>query len=155
MIGYDAGAADMRRRNHAGSLEDPLYSYEYPLIEWGWDREKCQSVIASEGIPVPSKSACYFCPATKPHELHSMGKELLKKIVMIESRAHPHLKSVEGLWRSSTKTRSGRMTDYIRAQQLLTDEEVDSVITQTPTQPLFKEDIDNWQAFIKDICLAA
>jgi hypothetical protein len=155
MIGYDAGPADMRRRNHAGGIEDPLYDYEYPLIEWEWDREKCKSVIAAEGIPVPEKSACYFCPATRPHELHTMGKDLLKKIIIIEGRAAPHLKSVEGLWRSSTKTRSGRMTDYIRSQQLLTNEEIDSIITNTPTEPLFREDIENWQTFIKEVCFAA
>ncbi len=70
---------------------------------------------------------------------------LLKKIVMIETRAAPTLKTVEGLWRSSTKKRPGRMTDYIRSQNLLTNEEIDSVITNTPTEPLFKEDIENWQ----------
>jgi hypothetical protein len=155
MIGYDAGPADMRRRNHAGSLEDPLFSYEYPLQEWGWDREKCKAIIADAGLPVPEKSACYFCPATKPAELHAMGKDLLRRIVMIEARAKNKLNKVEGLWRSSTKTRPGRMTDYIRSERLLDPEEVDSIEESTPTEEIHKDEIESWQAFISTtLCTA-
>ena len=147
-IGYDAGPADMRRRNHAGTIEDPLFAYEYPLVEWGWDREKCKEAIAAAGLPVPPKSACYFCPATKPHELHSMPKDLLRRIVMIEARATPKLGSVEGLWRSSTKTRPGRMTDYIRNERLLDPDEVDAIAAATPTEAIYAGEIDDWQSFI-------
>lgn len=152
VIGYDAGPADMRRRNHAGTLDDALFSYQYPLIEWGWDRQKCQQAIAAAGLPVPPKSACYFCPATKPHELHAMPKDLLRRIIMIEARATPRLGKVEGLWRSSTKTRPGRMTDYIAAQRLLDPEEVAALAAATPTQPIHAGDIDNWQSFITSTC---
>lgn len=151
-IGYDAGPADMRRRNHAGALEDPLFSYEYPLIAWGWDRDRCKQVIAAAGIPVPEKSACYFCPATKPHELHVMDKENLRRIVMIEARATPKLGKVEGLWRSSTKTRPGRMTDYIKAQRLLPPDEVDAIAAATPTEAIYQDQIPDWQSFIGTVC---
>lgn len=151
-IGYDAGPADLRRRNHAGSLEDPLFSYEYPLISWGWDRDRCKQVIAAAGLPVPEKSACYFCPATKPHELHAMPKDLLRRIIMIEARARPKLGSVEGLWRTSTKTRTGRMTDYIKSQKLLLPDEVDDIASETPTTPIHKHEIENWQSFISKTC---
>lgn len=151
-IGYDAGPADMRRRNHAGSLEDPLFAYEYPLIAWGWDRERCKEVIASAGLPIPEKSACYFCPATKPHELHVMDKDLLRRIVMIEARATPKLGKVEGLWRSSTKTRPGRMTDYIKRERLLDPDEVDSIAASTPTEAIYQDQIPDWQTFIGSVC---
>lgn len=151
-IGYDAGPADMRRRNHAGTLEDPLFAYEYPLIQWGWDRETCKQVIASAGLPVPEKSACYFCPATKPHELHVMDKDLLRRIVMIEARAANKLDKVEGLWRSSTKTRTGRMSDYIKRERLLDPDEVDAIISVTPTESIYKDQIPDWQSFITSAC---
>jgi hypothetical protein len=151
-IGYDSGPADIRRRNHLGSNEHDLFSYEYPLIEWGWDREKCKAAITAAGLPVPEKSSCYFCPATKPHELHSMPKDLLRRIVMIETRAAPRLGKVEGLWRSSTKTRPGRMTDYIKSQKLIDPEEVDSIINSTPTEAIYQHQIPNWQSFITSVC---
>jgi hypothetical protein len=151
-IGYDSGPADIRRRNHLGSNEHDLFSYEYPLINWGWDRAKCKDAITAAGLPIPEKSACYFCPATKPHELHSMPKDLLRRIVMIETRAAPRLGSVEGLWRSSTKTRPGRMTDYIRSQNLLDPSEVDFIATSTPTEAIYQNQIPNWQSFITSIC---
>lgn len=151
-IGYDAGPADMRRRNHAGGLEDPLYGYEYPLIDLGWDRDRCKEIIASAGLPVPPKSACYFCPATKPHELHEMSPDLLRRIVMIETRATPKLGKVEGLWRSSTKKRPGRMTDYIREHRLLDPDEVDHLVATTPTEPIYQGEIPDWQTFIESAC---
>jgi hypothetical protein len=152
VIGYDAGPADARRRNHAGSFHDPLFSYEYPLIADGWDRERCKEVIAAAGLPVPEKSACYFCPATKPHELHVMDKDLLRRIIMIEARAIPKMNKVEGLWRSSTKTRPGSMTAYIRDHRLLDPDEVDAIAAATPTAAIHTSQIPDWHSFIHTTC---
>jgi len=43
-------------------LDQNYFSYWYPLMEWGLDREKCKQIIANAGLPVPVKSACWFCP---------------------------------------------------------------------------------------------
>jgi hypothetical protein len=59
-VGFDASPADQRRSNHAGKIDDPLYSFWYPLQEWGWDRERCKEEIRRAGLPVPPKSACFF-----------------------------------------------------------------------------------------------
>ncbi|HEY3900847.1 MAG TPA: hypothetical protein VGM54_19710 [Chthoniobacter sp.] len=90
-IGYDCSPADIRRRNHVGQQDDPKNDFWYPLMEWGWDREECMRQIAAAGLPVPPKSACFFCPATKPHELHEMPLDLLRRIVRMEARAMPRL----------------------------------------------------------------
>ncbi len=55
------------------------------------DREDRKSAIRAAGLPVPPKSACKFCPATQPHELHSHRKEYLRYIIMMEARAKPRL----------------------------------------------------------------
>jgi len=34
----------------------------YPLIELGLTRADCRAIIEAEGLPVPPKSACWFCP---------------------------------------------------------------------------------------------
>lgn len=51
------------------------YEVRYPLREWGWDRDRCGRVIASAGLPIPPKSACFFCPAMKKLEIERMRVE--------------------------------------------------------------------------------
>lgn len=44
---------------------DPRAPYQdrvYPLLDFGMTRNDCRHIIEDEGLPVPSKSACYFCP---------------------------------------------------------------------------------------------
>lgn len=148
IIGYDAGPKDRRRFAHAIGVEDPQYDYGYPLIDWGWDREHCKEVILAAGLPVPPKSACYFCPATQPEELHAHKAIYLRCIVIMEARAEPRLREIKGLWRNGVKgTRTGKpkpgkMTDYIRQHRLLPEEEIDRLIRSAP-----QEIIDNQQAF--------
>ena len=35
---------------------------EYPLVEWGWGREKCESYLEETFGEPWAKSCCYFCP---------------------------------------------------------------------------------------------
>lgn len=128
-IGYDAGPKDARR---ADIQDDPKYHYIYPLIELGWTRERCIEEIKKEGLPVPPKSACWFCPSTRPSELIEFsetehGRNYLRGIVRMEQNAAPYLEKIEGLWRNGTKgtrggeARPGRMTDFILQNELLGD----------------------------------
>ena len=91
IIGYDCSPKDKKRYHHALGMQDDKYEYWYPLIEWGLDREACKATIRSAGLPVPPKSACKFCPATQPEELHLHRKEYLRYIVIMEARAKPRL----------------------------------------------------------------
>lgn len=138
VIGYDAGTNDRKRYAQAVGVEDPKYDYWYPLIDWGWDRDRCKAEIAKAGLPVPPKSACHFCPASQPEELHELKKVYLRSIVIMEARARPRLEKIEGLWRNGVKgtrggkKRPGRMTDYIREHGLLPAEEVDRLERDAP-----------------------
>lgn len=99
-IGFDAGPADSRRHRY---VEDDQYRYWYPLAEWGHDRERCKEVIATAGLPIPMKSACYFCPASKKQEiiwLREHHPDLLERALRIEDNAQAKLTSVKGLGRS-------------------------------------------------------
>jgi len=107
-IGYDAGPCDSKR----GGVETAgPWRWIYPLREWGWDRARCEAEIAAAGLPVPPKSACFFCPSTKPAELIQLARrhpELARRAIAIEDRARPHLTKIEGLWGRGTKgTRGG------------------------------------------------
>src|ERR1700722_436630 len=50
-------------------LDEHFFSYWYPLMDWVMDRAACEQVIRDAGLPVPIKSACFFCPASKKHEI--------------------------------------------------------------------------------------
>lgn len=124
-IGYDCGPADSRRSKVA---DDKHYRYWYPLREWGWDRDECKRQILAAGLPVPPKSACFFCPATKPEELTALvhqHPELADRIIAMEAAAAPKMRKPDnGLWREGCKgtrgsvARPGRMTAWIEAERL-------------------------------------
>lgn len=138
LIGYDCSPADQRRYAQREGYTDPRYSFRYPLREWGWARADCVARIAAAGLPQPGKSACLFCTATKPDELRAYPAWALRRIVLMEARAAPRLKSCEGLWRSTVKgtrggtARPGSMTAFIRAEQLLPAHEIDGIIALAP-----------------------
>lgn len=124
-IGYDAGPSDGRRSK---VKECRRYRYLYPLREWGWDRERCIAEIAAAGLPVPMKSACWFCPATKPAELAWLvdtHPDLADRIIALEANAAPNLTSIQGLWRNGCKgtrgsvARPGSMSVFIRERRAL------------------------------------
>ena len=112
-IGFDASE---RRRTYAGSmtsnverssreaiLDRDYFTYWYPLLTWGLDRSACEASIRSVGLPVPPKSACWFCPASKKAEILTLRQshpDLLQRALALETNALPKLTSVRGLGRS-------------------------------------------------------
>ena len=97
LIGYDAGEPQ-----RAIAYADDKYTQRYPLIEWGWDREECFAAIARAGLCPPPKSACFFCPNMKAHEVVELKREhpdLFERALEIERRAMPNLISIKGLGR--------------------------------------------------------
>lgn len=60
---------------------------EFPLLDLGLDRAACQRIIADAGLPVPPKSACYFCPFHRPSTWAEMRRdrpELFERAVLLE-----------------------------------------------------------------------
>lgn len=49
------------------------YTMRYPLREWGIDRAAAGRIITSAGLPLPPKSACWFCPAMKQEEIAQLA----------------------------------------------------------------------------------
>lgn len=148
LIGYDAGAADDRRFRVAQAIDDPLYAHRYPLREWGWTRPVSEARIRRAGLPVPPKSACFFCTAARPAEIRALPIQQLRQIVLIEARARPRLRNVDGLWRTAVKgargaeARPGAMTDFIRQEGLLDPEEIEAIVAMAPQSLL------RWQASV-------
>lgn len=90
-VGIDAG--EEHRKKYEGT--------RYPLIEWDWGRDECVAAIERAGLPQPGKSACFFCPATKLHEILELKRrhpDLLDRALAMEANAD--LTAVKGLARS-------------------------------------------------------
>lgn len=138
-----------------------------------WNLHICIAEIEDAGLPVPDKSSCYFCTAMKPWEVDSLPPENLRRIVVIEARSAPrHLAYAEakgwprgegvalteGLWRRRVKgmrgatPKPGSITQYIRERGLLPSEEIDRLISLTPTEELRREDIADWQGWLAALC---
>jgi 3'-phosphoadenosine 5'-phosphosulfate sulfotransferase (PAPS reductase)/FAD synthetase len=103
-VGYDAGPRDGARAFKAEGKAGNGYTNRFPLIEWGWDREECKRQIAAEGLPVPPKSCCWFCPAMKKPEIDDLVAKhpgLAARAIRIERDAlDKGLKSIKGLGRN-------------------------------------------------------
>ncbi len=123
LIGFECTETKrVNRAAHAGSGTDDkdLYEYHYPLCEWGWDLQRCIDTIASEGLKIPCKSACFFCPNSKPTEIDTLSAEYRTGIMLLELAAEPYNEDVWGLWRKPVKKsgRPGSITEYILANRL-------------------------------------
>lgn len=97
IIGFHAGE---HRRVDAAPRSDGKYAYRYPLVEWGWDNERCATEIRRAGLPVPRKSSCFFCPATKRLEILDLRRRhpaLYQRALALEANAE--LVTVKGLGR--------------------------------------------------------
>lgn len=101
-IGYDAG--EPQRRDNARKFDRVNKEYEniYPMVDdWHWDRKDCENVILKEGLKLPGKSSCFFCPNMRKSEIIDLKNnhpDLLEKAFAMEENAD--LTTVKGLGRT-------------------------------------------------------
>lgn len=78
----------------AGSPEDPRSPYtlrEYPLLDMRLTRSDCENIIRETGLPLPPRSACYFCPFHTAEEWRRMARndpDLFAKACDLEDMLH-------------------------------------------------------------------
>jgi hypothetical protein len=119
-VGFDAGE---QRRVFTG---DPKYTYRHPLIEWNWSREICKEVIKAEGLCLPPKSSCFFCPNMKKTEILSLPKRLQNRAIRMEENAKATLREIKGLGRRYA------WKDLINAQGDQSDRFSDLILYDNP-----------------------
>lgn len=100
IVGIHAGEAH-RRWTGACEGEDAVW---YPLLDWGWGQAECEAAIRRQGLTVPVKSACFFCPSMKKHEVLQLSvehPELMERALEMERAANEsgNLSTVKGLGR--------------------------------------------------------
>src|SRR3546814_20607325 len=77
----------------------------------------------------------------RPHEVDALSKDELRTIVLMEARAKPRLRTIDGLWRKpvvgrgGATPRPGNITAYIRQHGLLSPSDVDRIVADA-TLPL-------------------
>lgn len=96
LVGFDADEPE-----RAKDYEDEKFKNWYPLIEWDMGREECIKTIQDAGLCLPGKSACFFCPSSKPHEIKQLAQvypDLMERALKMEANAE--LTSIKGLGRN-------------------------------------------------------
>lgn len=71
-VGIGISLDEIHRANNRSSI--PHERVVYPLLELGLRRTDCQRIIRAAGLPVPPKSACWFCPMKRPTEWHELRR---------------------------------------------------------------------------------
>lgn len=180
-IGFDASPRELKRSQGCSTYavqeeETERFDLWFPLQEWGWDLAECIRQIGQAGLPIPSKSSCYFCTAMKPKEVDELADrepDKLKRIVVLEARARQthldyaarrgwprgvNVPLTEGIWRRRVKgvrrgsvPKPGSMTEYICDKGLLPAQEINRLIAATPTRPLRNHEITDWQTWLQSI----
>jgi hypothetical protein len=108
LIGYDADephrmARQKERENEIKQrLEEGLpvndrayadarkFLFRYPLLDIDFGREECVELCEEVLGYSPPKSSCFFCPASKPHEIKQLAQQhpdLLERALAIEANA--------------------------------------------------------------------
>jgi len=118
LIGFDA---DEPQR--AAPRKDEKYENSYPLIEWWMGREECIETIKEAGLCLPGKSACFYCPSSKPSEIRQLAQiypELAERALRMERDAD--LTDIKGLGRSYA------WADILRTEEMFDDWETPEFI---------------------------
>ncbi|MFD5899098.1 phosphoadenosine phosphosulfate reductase [Streptomyces sp. NPDC060366] len=72
-VGIGISLDEIHRANNRSTI--PHERVTYPLLELGLRRTDCQRIIRAAGLPLPPKSACWFCPMKRPSEWHQLRRE--------------------------------------------------------------------------------
>lgn len=72
IVGIGISLDEIGRANNRSRISHE--TVVYPLLDLGLRRTDCQRIIRSAGLPVPPKSACWFCPMKRPSEWHDLRR---------------------------------------------------------------------------------
>jgi hypothetical protein len=71
-VGIGISLDEVHRANNRKRIPHEVVTY--PLLELGLRRTDCQRIILAAGLPIPPKSACWFCPMKRPSEWHDLRR---------------------------------------------------------------------------------
>ncbi|MGW4825811.1 phosphoadenosine phosphosulfate reductase [Streptomyces sp. NPDC004227] len=86
LVGVGISVDEIQRANNRRSEE--YEQITYPLLDLGLRRTDCYRIIQTAGLPVPPKSACFFCPFHRPEawrEMRRTAPDLFAKSCQLEN----------------------------------------------------------------------
>jgi len=98
LIFYDSG--EEHRVLKAQKYGSRKYKMEFPLFSAGISRKGCVDIIKKEGLSLPGKSSCFFCPSMRKVEIRNLARkypELIERAIQMERNAIPNLTTIKGL----------------------------------------------------------
>ena len=112
---------DEFRRARADSRV-PHETLEYPLIDRRMTRADCVTVIRDAGLPVPPKSACYFCPFQSPASFQRMRHDHPSRFQVVVGIEWLLTNRRQQLGKDAVyMTRFGRPLDEVTSDQMTLD----------------------------------
>jgi hypothetical protein len=85
-VGIGISLDEIQRANTR--RQEPHERITYPLLDLGLRRADCHRIITGAGLPVPPKSACWFCPFHRPTTWADMRRdepELFERSCQLEA----------------------------------------------------------------------
>lgn len=67
----------------------------YPLVDRGIDRDGCKAIISQQGLELPRRSSCFFCPFQRMsswRDLWTLHPDLFERGAEMERNASQHCK---------------------------------------------------------------
>lgn len=86
-VGLGISTDEAHRANYNSRIA--WQTIEYPLLDLRINRANCVGIVERAGLPVPPKSACWFCPFQSNrrwHELRTQRPELFQAACDLETR---------------------------------------------------------------------
>lgn len=90
VIGYNVNEP-RRAKPTFPDKEGEQFDPYYPLFQWGLNREDEAQIVRESGLPIPIKSACFFCPHATDAEwkkLHDEHPDLWNECLKMEAEAN-------------------------------------------------------------------
>ncbi|SFF74482.1 hypothetical protein SAMN05216251_1272 [Actinacidiphila alni] len=73
LIGMGISLDEIHRAKDTNPI--PHQRKAYPLLDLGLRRTDCQRIILDAGLPLPPKSACWFCPMKRAEDWQNLRRE--------------------------------------------------------------------------------
>ena len=86
-LGFDSDEKKRAVRRKKRTKKEEDISYQYPLIDFDLNRDKCIDLIKRHELKVPPKSGCFFCPFMKRSQIRGMylnDRTLYEKVKLLE-----------------------------------------------------------------------
>lgn len=98
--------------------------YEHPLVNMRLKRGDCKRIIESAGMPVPDKSACYFCPFQRRSSwiaLKTDTPDLFDKAVLLDDTVNERFNRL-GRGECSLHSSGKPLSQMVESQPMLGSE---------------------------------